>query len=353
MSLLISEFSGQPDLRVHLVLYGRNREVFYELPDDVSLHRPEFEFDRYPRILSTLLTLLFVRRTLLALKADGVLSFGERWNSFVLLALLGVRIPVFVSDRCRPEKSLGWLHDRLRRWLYPRATGVIAQSAHAKRIFERTYRHGNIQVIPNPVTLPPRNVSDVKREKVILSVGRLIESKHHDRLIRLFARLEARDWRLVILGGDALDQSRKAGLEGLIHELKLEHQVDLPGYCRDVSAWYEKSSLFAFTSSSEGFPNSLAEALAWGLPAVSYNCSTGPAELIVEGKSGFLVDVFDDEAFLSRLRLLVDDKQLREDFSQAATESMRQFAPSVIARLYLDVVLTARVLPGPVQAALK
>ena len=71
------------------------------------------------------------------LNRTAVLSFGEYWNSFVLIALFGLKYPVFVSDRCQPDKSLGKFHDLLRKNLYPKAAGIIAQTEKAEEIYSR------------------------------------------------------------------------------------------------------------------------------------------------------------------------------------------------------------------------
>jgi glycosyltransferase involved in cell wall biosynthesis len=141
-------------------------------------------FDNKKRFYNTIKTILFIRKTVKKINPTAVLSYGELWNNLVLLALLRTRFPVFVSDRCQPNKSLGKLHDLLRKQLYKKADGVIAQTAKAKAIYESGFvNNKNITVIGNPIK--QQNVNINSREKIVLSVGRLIKSKHHDELIKL------------------------------------------------------------------------------------------------------------------------------------------------------------------------
>jgi len=151
MSELIGYLASQNNIILHLVLYGISREIFYPIPENLKVHKPDFIFNNKLRLLSTVRTLLFLRKTIKHLAPDSILSFGEYWNSFVLLSLLGLKLPVYVSDRSQPDKSLGCFHENLRKWLYPKAMGVILQTEKAKEIFVVRNRQKNISVIGNPI----------------------------------------------------------------------------------------------------------------------------------------------------------------------------------------------------------
>ena len=217
MSELLNEFSKDKTLEIHLILYGITREIFYSVPENVTIHKPSFEFKNKYRLFYTLKTLIFLRRQIIKIAPKSILSFGERWNSFVLIACWGLKYPIYVSDRCQPNKSLGKLHNWLRNKLYPKAKGVIAQTEKGKTIFEKMYKHTNIQVIGNPI----RQITSEKKidkENIVLTVGRLIDTKHHDELIRLFVEINDPNWKLIIVGDDAIKQKNRIKLELLIKE---------------------------------------------------------------------------------------------------------------------------------------
>lgn len=338
MSELAGFFCKQEGLEMHLVLYGLKRDVFYPIPENLTVHRPDFAFNNRKRLWSTLKTLGFLRSKIRSLRPDSILSFGEYWNSFVLLALYGLSYPVYVSDRCQPDKSLGKLHDRLRNWLYPKADGVVAQTGQAKVIYAKMYHHPNIAVIGNPIrTIPTR--SDLQREPIVLSVGRLIKSKHHDELIRQFVKVRRPGWKLIIVGDDALKQQNKAKLAALIGQLDASDYVELAGRQSDVDSFYLRSSIFAFTSSSEGFPNVIGEAQSAGLPVVAFDCVAGPSDLISDGKNGFLVPLYDYKLFGNRLGGLMDDIELRTDLGNSAQKSIQKFSVSNIGKKFQEVIL--------------
>lgn len=339
MSELAGYFSRKSDFEVHLVLYGKKRDVFYVLPESVIVHRPDFAFDGPTRFISTLKTILFLRRIISRIHPCVIMSFGEYWNSFVLLSLVGFKCSIHVSDRCQPDKSLGWLHDILRRLLYRRAHGVIVQTETAREIYSAFLRPQQLTVIGNPIR--SIDVSAVaQKENIVLSVGRLIQSKHHDELIRLFVAIGKPDWKLVIVGGDALKQQNMARLQCLIDELGAGSIVELAGNRADVDHYYYKSRVFAFTSSSEGFPNVIGEAMAAGLPVVSLDCVAGPSDMLTDGVDGFLIPLFDYALFQRKLELLMDNKELREQMGEKARENIGKYSLSGIGQEYIRVLLS-------------
>jgi GalNAc-alpha-(1->4)-GalNAc-alpha-(1->3)-diNAcBac-PP-undecaprenol alpha-1,4-N-acetyl-D-galactosaminyltransferase len=334
MSELANEFARRGH-DVHVVLFGIHRDVFYTLEPAIVLHRPGFDFDNRKRLISTLRTLWFVRQCVRSLRPWAALSFGQYWNSFVLLALAGTGTPVFISDRSQPDKALSRLQEILRRLLYPRATGIIAQTNYARSFMARSIGHRNIGLIPNPV----REIAagqTAPRERMVLTVGRLIKTKHHDELIKTFLCVAPPDWRLVIIGDDALKQNNRLALEALIREHRAEQRVELAGARKDVDDFYRRASIFAFTSSSEGFPNVIAEAQSAGLPVVAFDCVAGPSELIRDGENGFLVKLFDYVTFGQRISALIEQSELRERLGAAAQSSIKSLYVPAIASRYLD-----------------
>lgn len=335
MSILLWETRNQlPTASLHLVLYGINRDVFYEIPEQIKIHRPQFKFNNKRRTLDTLKTLWFLRKKISNLNPDAILSFGERWNNLVLLAGLGRKWPIYVSDRCQPDLSLGPIQDVLRKWLYPKAMGVIAQTSQAKAVYQQMYRQKNLYVIGNPIK-QVNSLECAPREKIILNIGRLIDSKHHVELIHIFLKINKPDWKLVIVGGNALKQNNFDKLNSLIKQKQSEKKIILTGPLKDVNSWYRKASIFAFPSSSEGFPNVIAEALAYGLPVVAFDCIAGPRDLIEQGKNGFLIKNLDFKSFEERLEHLMVNEKLRKEMSTYAGKSVEKFDEEYIAKEFL------------------
>jgi GalNAc-alpha-(1->4)-GalNAc-alpha-(1->3)-diNAcBac-PP-undecaprenol alpha-1,4-N-acetyl-D-galactosaminyltransferase len=322
MAELANHFSKKESVKVHLILYGIKRDIFYPLREQIIVHKPVFIFDDTRRLQSSLKTLFYLRKKIKVIKPDTILSFGEHWNNFVLTATLGLRYPVFVSDRSQPDKSLGMVQDKLRNWLYPFAKGVIAQTEKAKQIYQSMYKHPNILVIGNPIREIQCKSKNDKRENIVLMVGRLIKSKHQDKLIELFVKINQPGWKLVIVGYDHLKQNNMERLQAIVKELNAADKVILAGKQSNVESYYLQSKIFAFTSSSEGFPNVIGEAMSAGLPVVAFDCIAGPSEMIRDNENGFLVPLFDYDLFQQKLSLLMNNDALRENIQHFDVEKI-------------------------------
>jgi GalNAc-alpha-(1->4)-GalNAc-alpha-(1->3)-diNAcBac-PP-undecaprenol alpha-1,4-N-acetyl-D-galactosaminyltransferase len=341
MAELAGHFSKKENTQLHLILYGINRDIFYPLPSNIIIYKPSFVFDDGRRLLSTAKTLNYLRCKIKEIKPDTILSFGEYWNNFVLMATLGLRYPVFVSDRSQPDKSLGKTQDKLRNWLYPFAKGIIAQTAKAKEIYQAMYRHSNVTVIGNPIRQIHTDEEGGAKENIVLMVGRLIKTKHQDKLIEMFVNINKPDWKLIIIGYDHLKQNNLDNLKQLVKDLKAENKVELAGKQSDVEQYYRKSKIFAFTSSSEGFPNVIGEAMSACLPVVAFDCVAGPSEMITNNENGFLIPLFDYSLFQEKLNLLMTDAELREKMGNNAKQSIKRFDAENIGDQFFSFILSA------------
>lgn len=340
MSELAEYFCKKKDVAIHLVLYGKNPTVFYSVPDNLIIHKPSSEFNDRFRRFSTLKRMLYLRKTIKYINPITVLSFGENWNSFVILSLLCLKYRVFVSDRCRPDKNLGLFYQYLRRVLYPMAAGIIVQTSYAKVTYQKLIKHTSFKVICNPVReISTENV--VKKENLILTVGRIIPTKNHSRLIDSFLNLNNSDWKLVIVGGDALNMSLMNDLKNKINEKGANTRILLTGTLSDVDTYYRKSRIFVLTSESEGFPNVIVEAMSAGLPVVAFDCIAGPSEIITDGKDGFLIPLHNYKLLEEKLCSLMNDPKLRDQIGNEARKSIGRFSPDKICEDYFSYITSS------------
>jgi glycosyltransferase involved in cell wall biosynthesis len=169
----------------------------------------------------------------------------------------------------------------------------------------------------------------------LLGVGRLTEQKGFDLLISTFARLAARhpDWDLIILG----EGPSRPQLEDLVRSHNLSERIFLPGQAGNIAEWYRAAEIYAMSSRFEGFPNTLAEALAHGLPAVSFDCDTGPRDIIRHQVDGLLVPAGDEDALAAALSRLMNNAALRQQFAMRAVEARERFSMERIAGMWEEV----------------
>jgi glycosyltransferase involved in cell wall biosynthesis len=132
--------------------------------------------------------------------------------------------------------------------------------------------------------------------KTLVSVGRLVEQKGFDVLVKAFARVsDGRDCRLIIVGDGPL----RAELQTLADELGIGSQVDLVGVQDNPYKFVSRADLFVLSSRWEGLGNVLIEALACGCPVVATDCHYGPSEILRGGAYGRLAPVDDPDALAS------------------------------------------------------
>jgi glycosyltransferase involved in cell wall biosynthesis len=164
----------------------------------------------------------------------------------------------------------------------------------------------------------------------ILTVGSLKDQKNHTLLLRAFADMARPDARLMLLGKGA----NEAVLRTIASELGIAGQVIFAGFHTDPSPFYATADLFVLSSDYEGLPTVLIEALSFGLPVVSTDCPSGPAEILQGGRFGRLVPVGDAPALARAMEASLDSSVDREALIHRAAD----FAPEIAARKYLDLL---------------
>lgn len=232
---------------------------------------------------------------------------------------------------------MGSIQNKLRNFLYPTAAGYIAQTLKAKEIAFKNNWNSNIVVIGNPINQVEKQSLD-RRENIIITVGRLIPSKHIDELIEIFRTINEPTWELIIVGGNAKSLNLLEQYQKLVQTLGLEKQIKFSGSTTDVKSYYEKAKIFAFTSSSEGFPNVVGEALSYGLPVIAYDCTAGPADLITDGVNGYLIEERNHKLYIDKLRNLMIDESLRERMGEEAIEKIKSFDADVISGKFFKFI---------------
>ena len=268
------------------------------------------------------------------------MSFMDTMNVTALVSCFRLGVPVVVSERNDPAlHRIGRAKELLRNHSYGFARLVVAQTERVARYFAPRLQ-AKLRIVPNPVPQysacahPDRPNADGRLR--IIAVGRFEPHKGFDRLIEAFAHV-AKDnpnWDLRIIG----EGPQRAQLEDLVRSRRLKGRVQLPGIVTDVCVQLCASHLLVFPSRYEGFPNALGEGLAVGLPAIGLKGVSGVEELIVDGKTGLLVDE-EIDAMAAALSALMGSAAKRRKFGEAAREHVLRWTPSCVLTLW-DAVLS-------------
>lgn len=270
------------------------------------------------------------RRLISRLSPEFVVSFMNKYNAFCLASLFGLPVPVIVSERDSPTEKLPRSRIIARDVLYPFAAGLICQTDRGRDFITARTRIKRSAVIPNPVD-PMIEPSSRDAEKIILGVGRFVPKKGFDQLITSFAAMNDESWRLVLCGDGPLREQLIMQAEAL----GVSRRMELPGLVSDLGPYLSRAGIFAFPSLYEGFPNALAEAMVSGLACISYDCPTGPSDLIDDGKNGVLIPVGDVAAMTAALDRLAADRDFAERLGARAGELAAQLDPAHVSAEYL------------------
>ena len=201
----------------------------------------------------------------------------------------------------------------------------------------------NIVAIPNVVPqIDDSEMADLscdKNDYTITMISRLESEKNQTLLIECFSLL-ARDypnWKLKFFGATTKPEYFQL-LQNLIEKYHLENQIFLAGTTTDPLEELQKADIFAFPSLYEGFPLALTEAMSVGLPCIGLKTASGVNELIVNEVNGFLADN-SSEDFAAKLKILMDNQELRVKMGKVGHEMVKQFAPKTIWDTWENLLL--------------
>jgi len=195
-----------------------------------------------------------------------------------------------------------------------------------------------VVVLPNALPAAYRPRSPLT-SPVVLAAGRLAAEKQYPELVSAFARIADRipEWRLRIFG----DGPHRFAIAGAVRRHGLWDRVELPGPTDDLASEWARASVSALSSSSEGYPLVVQEAMAAGVPVVAYDCPSGPREIITDGVDGLLVAPGSVDGLAAGLLRLTTDEAQRSRLGAAALETSRQWDPSTMATRWSEVYAAA------------
>lgn len=287
-----------------------------------------------------------LKRGLLAQRPECVISYMDQANIATIIALRGMGIRVLVCEQVFPKYSslvggknllLAKVFNTLRNIVYRHAAHIVVLSDVAIEYFPAFLR-SKCSVIPNPVALPRAEHYEGELKKpFVVALGRLVPQKRFDLLISAFAYLarEFPEWNLYIFGRG----HQRKELKRMVAEFDLGEQIVLAGRTKSPYGVLKRADIFVLASDFEGFPLVLCEAMACGLPVISTDCPTGPADLIDHGTNGLLVPRDDRAAMTEALRKLMKDPELRKRLAENAPKVLERYGAATIVGKWERLIL--------------
>ena len=333
MSILVNAAINK-GYEVYLILLSGSG-VDYKLDDRINIIKLADHLCGMTGVKGALKRYSLLRKEILALKPDLVVSFTTMCNMYTSVALKNTNIPVAISERNDPIKDCPSRIKRcLRNISYQYADGFIFQTEDAKKHFHKRIQSKAV-VIPNPVKQGLPYADTEKAETRIVAAARLTEQKNYPMLLKAF-KLFLKDYpeyKLHIYG----DGEKKAELVAMCGELKIQNQVIFEGNVPDLHDRIKNAKIFVLSSNYEGISNSLLEAMAIGLPCVSTDCPCGGSRMLIEDDvSGLLTPVGDETAFCDAMKKIAGSPELAHRLGQEAVKAREIYSEETIVQCYFD-----------------
>lgn len=272
-------------------------------------------------------------------KSAQIISMGTVSNLFTLVASIGLRNPITISERNDPnrlnhrpiKKHEVWI----RNLLYRRADRLVLQTPDVMNIFPTSIRKKSV-VIGNPIPNGlPESTPVENRENTVVASGRFIPSKNYKMLIEVFSGFSKKfpEYQLKIFGkGETESETRK-----LIEELGMQDRIHLCGFSNNIYEELGKGGMYVSTSDTEGLSNALLEALAMGIPTIATDCPVGGTRMCIkDGVNGYMIPVRDKEALLDKMTRLAEDIELRKTFSKNSVRIREEYSESAVTEQWLN-----------------
>ena len=306
------------------------------------------------KYLMNLRRMIAFRKIVRAEKPDIVLGMITRHAVISILACILLPVKVVVSERNYPGKRKNHsMWEILRKYTYRYANAHVVQTSKIAEWLRENTKSTNIHIIPNSISWPLENFEPIlapsdfvkQDEKLIIAAGSFKEQKGFDLLLDAIPGVLEKhpEWKLVILGGRVDEDEKNSGdlvreqLMSLIAEKHLENRVLLPGKAGNMTEWYQRADIFVLSSRFEGFPNVLLEAMASGTACVSFNCDTGPADLIQHGINGMLVEELNTKELGMTVYEVMNQPGLRKKLADNAIKVRNTFSEEKIMKLWIEI----------------
>ena len=325
--------------KVSIAHLGKKNNCFFKLNSNIKLIQ-------LPRS-RILLAYKFIVNVI-KYKPDIIIAIDPLANRYAALAKYVLKKVIIIGTEhfyagYFANNRFGRGFNFFKKYFYSRLDSLIVLTQESADWLNANTHLTNNVVIANPLVYPLPITSNSlmpnqfiqNNNKTLLAVGRLEQQKGFDLLIDMFATIANKynNWQLIILG----EGTQRHNLEQQIAKLNLQQRVLMLGAVGNLHHWYNAADIFVFSSRFEGFGCVLAEAMAYGLPVISFACKTGPADIIEHKVNGLLVAAEDTRSFTQELSRLIEDEKLRQQLATKAVEVRKKYSIEIIYSQWLQL----------------
>jgi len=340
LSVKASYLAEHFEYNIHiLTLNSRHNQPFYKFNSSIIFHDVEVGGNPFSYLLKYKKG---IRKVIKEINPDVISVCDDGLKGLLFPIFFGKKIPVIyerhVSKQIEFRANNISLVDKLKlkfKFLLMNFGGkrfhkfVVLTEGNLKE-----WNFNNLMVIPNPLPFDSHEKSELINKKIIV-VGKQSYQKGYDRLLDIWNLVHEKfpNWELEIYG--KLDSTLE--LEKKCKNLNLKNSVNFLPPVKNIQEKYKEASMYLMTSRFEGFGMVLIEAMSYGVPCISFDCPHGPADIINNGKDGFLVSNGDLNGFAEKLVLLMEDTKLRKSMGKLARENVNRFNVKFVVKQWDDL----------------
>ncbi|WP_103068565.1 glycosyltransferase family 4 protein [Aquimarina sediminis] len=335
LSIKASHLADHMDYEVHIVTLDQgDAEMFYDFSSKIIHHDITTSSNPVQLLINYVKGL---RKVVKQVKPDIISVCDDGLKGFFVPLLIGKPCPMIyerhvsknIEIKSAKPSLLSRISTSLKFWLMNIGgksydSFIVLTNGNLKE-----WNLKNLKVIPNPLSFYPDQQSSLSNKKV-LAVGKQSFQKGYDRLLQSWKLVLEKypDWVLDIYG----TISEKEGLDSLASTLGVSEKVNFYEPVRNIADKYQEASIYVMSSRYEGFGMVLTEAMAYGVPCVSFDCPHGPSDIILDKKDGLLIKNDDTVAFAKGIMFLIENEEDRKMMGDKARTSAKRYLPEAVIK---------------------
>ena len=337
-SNLVSQFSkDRKDIDIEIVSqFKSGAKLWYPFDGCTIKFLSEKNYDAKPHSLermSKMFSNVFVVKRFFKSNNYDVI-IGQSFPNVFVLYLAGVDMSKVIAAEHVYYNYYSTLIKMIRLHVYKKCMKVVVLTSLDKICYDKYYSSEHTVLIPNPVIVPEYYQSPLEN-RLIIAMGRIQYQKGFDTLVDVFSLVHKRypDWRCYIYG----DGNCRVEIDKCIKDNGLQEVIFLKGRTDNVPIAMREASMFVLSSRFEGFGMVLAEAMSQGLPAISFDCPTGPSDIVKSNYNGILVENQNKQALVEAICYMIERPEERKRMGITAIHTAKKFAGDSIAKMWYQV----------------